>query len=196
MLSRNSIYAISVGVGIVLAASAFVFFAPNNKLVTTTPVPNDALRADWKVVTTGDPKFSISFPDTATHETQNLTSPDGKMAIVRDTYMAQADPRAVYFLQMLKYSVSLENNTEDALRILIDGMVKTDANNELISVKPIAVAGLRGMDFEIKDTKRDISYRGRVLVKAKILYQLYSAYETEQFSQTDFDYFLNSFTVR
>lgn len=195
MLSRNNIYAISVGVGIVLALGTYAFFVPKNELANIAPVTTDTPRVGWKIVKEGDPPYSVSFPATATHETQDLKSPDGKMTIVRDTYMAQADPAAVYFLQILKYSISLESNTDAALRLLIDGMVQTGANNKLVSSKFITILGLRGMDFEINDSVQNISYRGRVLIKDNILYQIYLAYDTKKFSQSDFDYFLNSFRV-
>jgi hypothetical protein len=120
----------------------------------------------WQSVTSSNGNFRISFPTTPTHTTINSTSNSAYSGVpyIRDSYKSStADAR--YGFDETKYSSAISDMTAtDMARTLLEGMVKSDPNNKLITSTPGKFGSYTSLDFAFSNQKSNFTLKGKILV--------------------------------
>lgn len=171
----------------------------------TTPVSNAKTSGTntatgWKSVTSGNDNFSVLFPTTPTHTTIHSSSNPAYNGVpyTRDSYKSSsADAR--YGVDETKYSSAVSNMSAiDMAETLLEGMVKSDPNNKLITSTPGKFGIHTTLDFAFSNQKNNLTLKGKIFVIDSTDFIVLTMATTANSTSEDNNYqtFVSSFQLR
>jgi hypothetical protein len=157
------------------------------------PAVGDA--EEWKTYSSKDGRFSVLMPGKPQEQTQNVKTPDGKLAL-HLLVSAVALDRVVY----VSYSDYPAKSVESKQEAFLDGTVKGNVNSlkgKLVTEKKIAVGkGKRpGRDVLIDLPDKKQMYRSRIVLSGNRLFQVVALGSEEFVKGKEVGEYLDSFKV-
>lgn len=146
----------------------------------------------WAPFTVLEGGFTVEFPGEPTHEQSELTSDDG-VTFRSDTYSSWSDAtQNMYFVNFMRHDSVDKSFDADGLRVVLDSIVTSDVNNELIFSEPTSYQGRPALDFSMRNSGGLL--QSRLILSDGDIIQLMSVAEEARVDQARYDAFLNSLT--
>lgn len=189
----------SVGIIILIAVVAGLIFLVDNiksayKVIpiTADPTMQVAPFSDWREFVSTANGFKVSLPDYPQHASQNVSIPKTDKKRRYEMYAAEKIDGTVFMINVITYPsqadlVSPVAVTEEIVR----EMMEKNPNNKLDKIDHTMFEGHEAADFVIQNPERKIS--GKVVVIGKVLYLLTYIAKKENFSEADYQHFIETF---
>lgn len=146
----------------------------------------------WKEFISPDSRFKILFPGNPKHETEKPSDDKTSSIIQYDFYTYKVNEKVAYFVNSAIFSSAFDfSDSEVALKGFLNEELASNQELELISSNIISFNGYTALDFFVKD--KTAKYKGRDIIFGNIRYQLMVVYNDENFNQSDYHKFVNSF---
>ncbi len=148
----------------------------------------------WKEFNSPIGQFRAEFPTYPNHETESIEVPNTQLTLKYDSYTSEEVNGTIYIIGFTTYGFEIdtsnpENNLEDAL----NGMLISTQGNKLVSSNLTYFDGYRALDFLVQNNT--IFLKGRGIMVGQTLYQLMVGYESKNYSENNYNKFINSFTI-
>jgi hypothetical protein len=179
--------------------------AQPNTVTKTSPASNTTsvtqnIPTGWQSVTSDKGTFSLSFPVTPTHTLLNSSSNpayDG-VPYTRDSYKAST-AQARYGVDETKYSSTVSDMTaEEMAKTLLEGMVQSDSNNQLVTSTPSKFGTHTSLDFLFTNKTSNLALKGKIIILNQtdivVLTVVTNANNTT--NDSNYQQFINSFQLK
>ena len=151
--------------------------------------------SSWKEFNSPVGKFRAEFPTYPEHEAESVKIPDSELTIKYDTYTSEKTDGTIYFVNTAVYPPEVDtSNPETNLEGALNGTIASSPKNKLVSSSLTYSNGYRAMDFLIEADGDFI--KGKVIMADHTLYQIMVVYENKNYSETDYNKFMSSFTIQ
>lgn len=156
-------------------------------------ISSEPLEKKWQEFNSTAGQFKVLFPTQPTHETESDVIPGTELTYTMDTYTSEEENGSAYIVSSILYSDDLDSaNPNDVLEGALNGMVTSDENNVLVSSEFEYFLGNLAINFLIQNEQ--VYMRGKTILKGRRLYQALFAYESQNYSDLDYENFINSFS--
>lgn len=164
---------------------------------------NITLTSAWKEFNSSIDKFKVLFPAYPTHSTSSqqiindTTSAKYNDLVMKTSIYTSTQANGVsYFVGSYYYPLELlSTNSELNLKNDLDGMLS--AETRLISNKVTNFGKYPALDFTIQSIKdNNIFIKGKSIMVGEVIYRLTVAYEIKNYSENDYNKFINSFVLQ
>jgi hypothetical protein len=199
-------FKMSIATAISIAAGIFIgnlatqyFFNSNNVRPTAQQLVQKTAdyfnsTSSWKEFNSAVGNFKVIFPTYPRHETKVVSIPNTNLTLTYDTYTSQEPNQTTYFINTSVYPSSVdtsrpENNLEGSL----NGMVAVTDGNKLVSSNISDFNGYKSLNFLIQNNNTYL--KGRVILVRHTMYQQMVAYESQNYDDSNYNKFINSFTL-
>lgn len=151
--------------------------------------------ASWKTFTSSADKFKVDFPNKPTFSTKKVKIPDSDLVIKHNTYKSEGPKQRLYYVIVTSFNLKLDtSNPDENLKSLVNDLVVSDKGNKLASSKLGKFKGYRSIDFLILN--------GTFYMKGKMFFVNQKAYELavasfgDEYDSSEYNKFVNSFSVK
>ncbi|MDN3504136.1 MAG: hypothetical protein P0S95_01005 [Rhabdochlamydiaceae bacterium] len=146
----------------------------------------------WKRLHSTSGKCRISFPEEPEHMQQSMVLPEEQMELKYDVYVAGLEQKAVFMVLIAEYpTVINQSYAQLSLENFLSGILTQNPYNRLIFADLVTVQGHKGLDFFIRT--KDVYFKGRAIMANNQLYLLAMECEVQNYQESDFNYFIDSF---
>ncbi|NGX51539.1 MAG: hypothetical protein K1060chlam2_01408 [Chlamydiae bacterium] len=172
-------------------APSFACGAPLKMAVQSKSAQVDELNA-WKKFHSVHGKCMVSLPESPEHVKQIMPFPEEGYTLRYDVYVSTHQQKAVYMLLVAQYPPFInESHAEMSLESFLNGLVSQNHDNTLIFADLIEVDGHKALDFFIES--KGVYFKGRAIMAENNLYLLAMECEVNNYTETTFNHFINSF---
>ena len=149
----------------------------------------------WKKFQSVGGMCEVAFPKPPEHVRQKMSVPDDEYDMSYDVYVSTQGKEAVYMVLIAQYPPFVDDQyAELSLESFLNGILTQHPNNELVFADFIEVQGYKGMDFFIQT--KGVFFKGRAVMAKNNLYLLAMECEQGDYNESDFNYFIDSFTLK
>jgi hypothetical protein len=150
-------------------------------------------RFAWPVFEAESGLLSVKFPSTPQHSGGELPIADSRASLQQDVYAANDAAGNTFFASSFIYPVAFDTkDPQSVLKIALNGMVGAASGGKLIDSSPGTFKGQPSLQFTIEDARGTL-YQGELFCKGRVLYQVFTVYESGNLDDAEYAYFLNSF---
>lgn len=165
-----------------------------NEVVTgkaTAPQNNDTSWQEFHSVTG---KCTMKFPGFPDHLSEKLRLPEEGFDLKYDAYVSAIDQKTVFLLLVAQYPEFVdESYARMSLEGFLNGILTHNPNNQLIFADLSLVGGHEALDFFIRTG--GVYFKGRALMVKNSLYLMAMECEVQNYDETNFNKFINSFQL-
>jgi len=152
--------------------------------------------ASWTVAEGKLTQFQARFPKEPEYASQDLPIPDSDQVMRQEIYVGGDDDMS-YFVSATLYPAEISGDEEANLRQALDGMAKSIPEGEIISSSyTVPVSGANYLEYKIHSNANNLSFKGRLFLSARSLYQVYVSFPEAAYSEDKYTFFANSFEVK
>ncbi len=156
---------------------------------------NSLFAADWREFQGSANSFKVLLPANPNHWHNQMRVKDAHDMLNYDVYVAGKDPEAMYMMLIADFPKELSQAQETlSIEGFMRGVLKDKEESRLLFIDSLKVQGHAAMDFLMKG-KLDHFFKGRVIAASKKLYLLTVECSLENFNETDYKTFVNSFVL-
>lgn len=139
--------------------------------------------------------FQALFPKEPEYASQDLPIPESDKVIKQEIYVGGSDNMS-FFLAASLYPEDITGGEEENLRSALEGMIGAMPDAKLISSRYVVpFSGKNYLEFEILSAGNEVRFKGREYVYGPSLYQVYASYPESAYSDNEYFYFVNSFSI-
>lgn len=179
------------GIVIAIAIAGILYFKDANRMSKLEKMYGGWVIAEGKVA-----KFQARFPKEPEYAAQDLPIPNSGNKLKQEIY-AGGDDEISYFVSATLYPAEIPGNEEKNLRQALDGMARAVPGGEIVSSGYHApFSGANYLEYKIHSVQNNTSYKGRMVLSAKALYQAYISYQELAYNDDAYTYFANSFLIK
>lgn len=151
--------------------------------------------ASWKTFSSSADKFKADFPDKPAFSTKKVKIPQSNLVVKHNTYKSK-DPNGVsYYVIITTFNLKLDtSNPDENLKGSLGDILSSSKSNKLISSKFGKFKGNRSLDFLVQNG--NISMKGKLFFVKQALFELLAAYEGQKLNNSEYDKFVNSFSLK
>lgn len=153
--------------------------------------------ANWPVAQGKINNFTARFPQEPEYQSQELPIPDSDQSLKQEIFVGNSD-RMSFFIAGTLYPSALTGDAETNLRTALDGMTNAIPDVQVVSSKFVVPFNQPHdyLEFEIKNSRNNTQYKGRIFAVDSALYQVYVTYPEAAYDDNEYTYFVNSFTIQ
>ena len=156
----------------------------------------EKIYAEWVTVEGKITSFQARFPKEPEYAAQDLPIPDTDQMMKQEIYVSGDDAMS-YFVSTTLYPSELSGGEEENLKKAFDGMVQAVPGGEIIFSRfEVPFSGSNYLEYKIHSPTNNTSYKGRMFLSTKGLYQVYVSYQESAYNDDAYTYFVNSFQVK
>ena len=161
-------------------------------MLISAPLAAESTFNEWKKMESSSGKCSIALPDVPEHMQQTMMLPEENTELKYDVYVAGQERKAVYMVLIAEYpNVVNQSYAQMSLESFLNGILTQNPYNRLIFADLVEVDGNKGLDFFIRT--KDVYFKGRAIMANNQLYLLAMECEVQNYTEDEFNYFINSF---
>lgn len=162
--------------------------------VNDKPVKDQYLR-EWKKVDNMKGNCQACFPSTPQHIEQKMPSELAKQTIAYDVYVADAQKKSVFMVLVATYPDKImKDRVVHNLEHFLNTIINQNPNTRLVFADLVNVDGHQGMDFFLRNEQ--VYFKGRAVIRDNVFYLLAMECETQNYQDSYYQYFLESFKLK
>ena len=139
--------------------------------------------------------FHARFPKEPEYATQDLPIEDSGEVIKQELFVGGSEQMS-FFISSSRYPSDVDSSEEN-MRQALAGMVDAIPDGEIISSRyTVPFSGANYLEYKIHRTENNISYKGRIFLSSRALYQIYASYQELAYNDDEYTYFVNSFRIK
>lgn len=178
-------------IAVVLIIAGVLYLKGENRMAEL-----DKLYTSWKTVEGKIVGFQARFPGESEYAAQDLPIADSGEAVKQEIYVG-GDENMSFFVSATLYPAEVTGKEEENLRQALGGVVKAIPSGEIISSKyEVPFSGSNYLEYKIHSAANNTSYKGRMFLSSRALYQVYTSYQEVAYDDDKYTYFTNSFQTK
>lgn len=205
-VSSTKLYAFGLigGLAIALIAIATVYyFSPHtqtsdivsNKISTATSSTvsfDESHFIAWHRIEPTDDLFQIFMPGSPSESRTDIPIKGSDISLMQENFSAQDEQGNGYFVTALIYPQPFsKEQTHTVLESALEGMRAAVTGNELRRADYTPFKDMPSVDFAIENGTQN--YQGKLMIKGRVLYEVFVAYEDGHMPDESYLYFLKTF---
>lgn len=152
--------------------------------------------AGWVIAEGKVTSFQARFPKEPEYAAQDLPIPNSGEKLQQEIYVG-GDDELSYFVSATLYPAEVAGDEEKNLRGALDGMVRAIPGGEIVSSRyEVPFSGANYLEYKLHSTQNNTSYKGRMFLSSRSLYQTYVLYKELAYNDDKYTYFVNSFQIK
>ena len=192
----SMIIGVIAGILIILVVLAMIVLVNVNKYMekekklTQTTIQNE----NWQTYNSTADQFSVDFPNSPKFNSQDNIKIDNSSKTYSHHIYSSQNNYNIFAIEKFIYSYPIDvSNKDNTLKILLDALVGSDKNNQLVSSNYTYYFDYKADDFLIQN--RDKFLKGRIIEAGQTPYELEYIYSPENYVDSDYQRFINSFKI-
>lgn len=151
--------------------------------------------SSWKNFNSPVGRFKAEFPTYPKHKTESVPVPNTQLTLKYDSYTSEEANGTAYLVNVTTFDSQIDtSNPDNNLEGALNGMLSSTQENKLISSNMSYFSGYHALDFLIQNNTMYL--KGKIIMAGKTLYQLVAAYENQNYSESNYNKFINSFAIQ
>jgi hypothetical protein len=148
----------------------------------------------WKEFTSPVGGFKAVFPTYPQHTTDTQTIPNSRVTVKSDGYESDLANGTRYMINVFSYSEGLNvSNPDNNLEGALNGMISSTPGNKVLSSNIENSGKYPTLNFLIQNQQYYL--KGKAIMAGRTMYQMMVVYENANYSEADYDKFLNSLEI-
>ena len=176
--------------------SLFLTSTPlSHELVTTNQqTVKDQYFREWKSVDNLKGNCKCCFPSAPHHIEQKMPSHLDDKTIAYDVYVADAQKKSVFMVLVATYPEAIaKDRVIHNLEHFLNTIVNQNSNTRLVFADLVEVNGQQGMDFFLRN--HQVYFKGRAIIKGDTFYLMAMECETQNYQDSHYQFFIESFRL-
>lgn len=154
----------------------------------------DQYLREWKRVDNMKGNCKACFPCTPHHINQNMPSHLDNQTIAYDVYVADAQKKSVFMVLIATYPDKImKERVVHNLEHFLNTIINQNPNTRLVFADLVNVNGHQGMDFFLRNDQ--VYFKGRAVIRNNTFYLMAMECETQNYQDSYYQYFINSFEL-
>lgn len=150
--------------------------------------------ADWREFTASSGRFKVELPAFPQYAKEAVNIPNTDKKRRYEMYVSQKINGSVFMINLITYPEDIDtSNTDQMLQSIVDEMVSINPGNQLKEVHHSLFQTYQAIGFHIAN--KDFDVQGKAFMVQKTMYLLTYVAKLSDFSESEFQYFLNSFQL-
>ncbi len=186
------------GVLLTSAASVLMFASPSLSSANTqqknAQAPVKEAASPWSEFQCNSGKCKMNFPVKPEHVSEKMNVAEEGYDLRYDAYIASLEKQAVFMLLIAQYPDFVdESYAHMSLEGFLNGILSHNPNNQLIFADLLLVEGHEALDFFIRTGS--VYFKGRALMVKNHLYLMAMECEMQNYDESRYNTFVNSFKL-
>lgn len=191
-------FSIANKLAVSLFACSCMLFAPAKALEQTDHLAqvqkNATPSKSWTQYESVPGKCSMQFPAIPEHVSEKMSIPEEGYDLKYDAYISSTDPKTIFMLLVAQYPDFVDERfAHMSLEAFLNGILSHNPGNQLIFADLVLVQGHEALDFFIRSGS--VYFKGRALMVKNSLYLMAMECEVQNYDETHYTKFVNSFAL-
>jgi hypothetical protein len=146
----------------------------------------------WITFQPSSKAFEVQFPTYPTYRKKNITIPETELRIDYENYASRNTDKTVYSIGCSTYPPEIAVNQLNPDTFLAD-ILESSLGNKLINSESKYFGKYKALDFLVLEQGYYI--KGRIIIVGQTVYILMNTYQGSRYNETDYNKFINSFSL-
>ncbi len=149
---------------------------------------------DWKDFTPPSGRFKVNMPSTPHYARDAVDIPNTDKKRQYEMYASEKVNGSLFMINVITYPKDVDtSNSEEILKLMVEELMKSNPENQLVSLKQVTYQSHPALEFNINNAKFKV--QGKMFMWEKTLYVLSYVARKEDFDITEYNHFMNSFIL-